>query len=686
MNNDSFLSVDNMRIEIAILQEDIPAFEPSMAKFKIPAIMTEDTVARMSTSNTNIYNKRNANLGSTTIDIDNSIDFYVPFEYSFSYGLDTVPKGTKFLVAFIGANINDGKIIGRYDKSSGSIANSIAEWIIEVIDLDNREEKILKHSDDNDVAISNGWDIKIANIRDYVDSKYRDSGTDMAEFKADIERQIIELKRTLTQLIENAKDLIDEKIAFNNETISGNMDQLRADLIDIVNGIKDNIYTDMDTMKSDIGGDIETLREEYKESLNSAYTDIESRINEVRALIDSINEALEEATHAYDDDVLDLRNEIKKRIAKEEEILTVVESYKDFLLDESNKNKNHLGVQISELEKAYKAADALINIDIAKLREDHNALVESVEEMNDALSNSILEAKNDAIKTAEDYSDEKLAAESKNIRDAYHAADVEIIRSIDSLDTKVQTLLYGVYLEDLKNFVDNRYQQAMLYTDEELVKAKEELTTYVDETRDKINEVVEELTTTVKNNKESLEKLVATEVETLNTRIDTEVTTMNKNLDDAETRINKRTDAVVNDHSNKLGKEISDLAVKIDEGLGNLGDDLLHVINVNVENLQSNIDNNTSDIYAFIAALRSDIEEKAANNVEMINNRIDMVKYDIDQTIRNIEMNLEMQIKEIKMNINRHELWLLYHDKWIAEVERTANLALEIAIAGFCSC
>ena len=70
----------------------------------------------------------------------------------------------------------------------------------------------------------------------------------------------------------------------------------------------------------------------------------------------------------------------------------------------------------------------------------------------------------------------------------------------------------------------------------------------------------------------------------------------------------------------------------------------------------------------------------------MINNRIDMVKYDIDQTIRNIEMNLEMQIKEIKMNINRHELWLLYHDKWIAEVERTANLALEIAIAGFCSC
>ena len=60
----------------------------------------------------------------------------------------------------------------------------------------------------------------------------------MAEFKADIERQIIELKRTLTQLIENAKDLIDEKIAFNNETISGNMDQLRADLIDIVNGIR----------------------------------------------------------------------------------------------------------------------------------------------------------------------------------------------------------------------------------------------------------------------------------------------------------------------------------------------------------------------------------------------------------------------------------------------------------------
>ena len=130
MNVSSFLNVDNMRIEIAVLQEDIPAFEPTDAAFRVPALMTENTVAYMSTSNTNIINRSNGNIGSSTINIDNTLSFFVPFEYTFSYGASTVPKGTRFLLAFVGANVNDARIIGRYDQSSSNIAQAIATWMM----------------------------------------------------------------------------------------------------------------------------------------------------------------------------------------------------------------------------------------------------------------------------------------------------------------------------------------------------------------------------------------------------------------------------------------------------------------------------------------------------------------------------------------------------------------------------
>ena len=40
----------------------------------------------------------------------------VPKEYTYFYEGDVMPAGTKFIVAFIGGNINDIKIIGRYDN------------------------------------------------------------------------------------------------------------------------------------------------------------------------------------------------------------------------------------------------------------------------------------------------------------------------------------------------------------------------------------------------------------------------------------------------------------------------------------------------------------------------------------------------------------------------------------------
>lgn len=108
-------NIDRLRIEIAILQEDIPSNNPGEAKFKIPTIITEDTVAHISTSNNNIVNYRSGNLSSSSINIENTVKLRIPTECTYFYGEKIVPKGTRFLIAFVGGNVNDIRIISRYD-------------------------------------------------------------------------------------------------------------------------------------------------------------------------------------------------------------------------------------------------------------------------------------------------------------------------------------------------------------------------------------------------------------------------------------------------------------------------------------------------------------------------------------------------------------------------------------------
>ena len=104
---------ERLRLEIAILQEDVKASNPGTAKFKIPIIMTDMVIGQTVISNT-ILSK--SNLRNTSVNISNTVDLFIPTEYTYFYGTDIVPKGTRFIVAFIGGNVNDIKIIGRYDN------------------------------------------------------------------------------------------------------------------------------------------------------------------------------------------------------------------------------------------------------------------------------------------------------------------------------------------------------------------------------------------------------------------------------------------------------------------------------------------------------------------------------------------------------------------------------------------
>lgn len=113
----NYTTSDTLRLEIAICQQDIDIYEPGKVIFTIPAIISNDNIGITYTGNYNIANKKNTStpsIGVTTL--DNTVKLTVPKEYTRWYGADIIPKGTKFIVAFIGGNMNDIKIIGRYDS------------------------------------------------------------------------------------------------------------------------------------------------------------------------------------------------------------------------------------------------------------------------------------------------------------------------------------------------------------------------------------------------------------------------------------------------------------------------------------------------------------------------------------------------------------------------------------------
>lgn len=97
------LYMDGLRTEIAILQEDVQSKNPGYAKFIIPVLMTTTNVDSL------IINSKNS-----SINLTNTINLYIPTQHTYFYNKDIVPKGTKFIVTFVGGNINDIKIIGMY--------------------------------------------------------------------------------------------------------------------------------------------------------------------------------------------------------------------------------------------------------------------------------------------------------------------------------------------------------------------------------------------------------------------------------------------------------------------------------------------------------------------------------------------------------------------------------------------
>lgn len=101
----------------AILYEDVDRDEELGIKhpFYIKALvpLEKELGQVINIDKSNIYNKDLSWLSTYTMTSEITIDLYIPRYLIMDYPEQFIPKGTKFLVVFVGGNINNIQIIGR---------------------------------------------------------------------------------------------------------------------------------------------------------------------------------------------------------------------------------------------------------------------------------------------------------------------------------------------------------------------------------------------------------------------------------------------------------------------------------------------------------------------------------------------------------------------------------------------
>lgn len=104
-------------IHEAILYEDVDKNESPIKKhpFYIKALVPFETEAgqTINIDKSNIYNKDLSWLSTYSMTSEMTIDLYIPKYLTIDIEGDTITKNTKFLVAFVGGNLNNCQIIGR---------------------------------------------------------------------------------------------------------------------------------------------------------------------------------------------------------------------------------------------------------------------------------------------------------------------------------------------------------------------------------------------------------------------------------------------------------------------------------------------------------------------------------------------------------------------------------------------
>lgn len=118
----SLTTTDFTRLEIAELREDVNKYHPGVHPFYIQALMPDQPIIDEPTPKpnkvSNLINDKTTKplIITDEITMGSNIMIPLPREYTLGYPNKWIPKGTRFLIAFIGRDVNNPKIVGRVDN------------------------------------------------------------------------------------------------------------------------------------------------------------------------------------------------------------------------------------------------------------------------------------------------------------------------------------------------------------------------------------------------------------------------------------------------------------------------------------------------------------------------------------------------------------------------------------------
>ena len=618
MYSSNAMILNNLRIEIAVLQEDVEAFKGRLAKFKIPVIMTNDISANIITSNINIVNRRNGNLSASQLNINNTIDLYLPYEHIFTYGEKIVPIGTRFLIAFVGANINDAKIIGRYDQSSSDLAAALSDYIIEIIKLDEREKTIKDKINIDIQTLTSNMNLQFDDMRNAMALSEQSLSAQIDNLRLDDESARNQLKES--ELKPNKKGTNTTKENFENQ-LNQAVVQINQTILDtdarLTNGIeaaKAEFNSNIETAKEECNTKINNTSEELSESIENNKTYLLGLINQLQELINSIHYDNQEEINEINRKINEILYSIEQLNFEDQSIRQLIESTKSYLLSEDQNKFNEAKQYTDDSIETVN-----IKIDLANSNLDEFKL--TVEQIKQELVDSISSVSSNVAQDAKTYTDTEIQKVNESITTSYTQADDDIRQSITDVN---------IYLNDSVTDINNKIDESVSTINQSIANKDEAVREYIDSssasTLQKINEISDSINGNISDLKTSFSDAIS----------------------DSNTAINSQLSTAIDSLTEQIATGVLESQNYTDSAIDKLSD----TINTDFASAQNSIEEVKNDLSNEVAALHSEIKETVTSSDEIMNLKIDNIESNLNAKIEALSKTVKDNYAELRRDLD----------------------------------
>lgn len=650
-----------LRIEIAILQEELDAFVPKTAKFRIPCLMTENIVSNYSTSGANIVNRRNGNLGASTVSVNNTVELYVPYEFTFAYGDRTIPKDTKFIIAFIGANINDAKVIGRYNESkNATISTNLSEYIKEIILLDKRLQEVIIHSDQEDNKIREYLDLQLIEVGESITNLSNtlsgDISSAVSAAKADITRDINNLRTSLetkiTTDITAAKTATETKMASDiaaavsgvNNTIAST----KTELQNTINSTKEALELSDTSIRADLGLRCDTIEDTITTNANT----VTALANSVSTRFDEVWEDLQskdEEDTAIRELITTKEIELKQYSdTKKDEAKAYTDSEITSLAETVDTNmRQHVADQTAAtLNTAKSYTDTQVSTAKTQLYTDITTGDDTVRREFTA-ADAILSGRIDAIPAS-------ISGATNELKEELKEADKQIIQQINTVNTTITQRITEEhnsakqYTDELVGNLDQILSQSIEAEKEE---RKRQDGVLEDTFEDKLAQQEADIGDTIQAVIDSVNR----QSQEFNTSLLATKEVLDKSIQDTATASRKYTDTV----TQALAKQMTDgdarTALEAQERVEALELTLTNRINEDVDQLQGEIEGIAADLTHQVEEVKKYIDDKVAASQALLDGKIEALRKEMENNFLVMEETLQTDFDWLLARLNKYK-------------------------------